>query len=102
MNLIEAVPNPYNINDPNNFPGENNKILFVNLPGFCTITILTMSGEIVRVLEHATGTADEAWDQLTSQNQFVTSGIYLYHVQEKDINGNRLDGEKTGKLVIVR
>ncbi len=102
MRLIEAVPNPYNINDPHNFPGENNKILFVNLPGFCTITILTMSGEVVRVLEHANGTADEAWDQLTSQNQFITSGIYLYHVQEKDQQGNRLDGQKIGKLVIVR
>ncbi len=102
MSLIEPVPNPYNINDPNNFPGENNKILFVNLPGFCTITIFTISGEIVRVIEHDNGTGDESWDQLTSENQFVTSGVYLYHVQEKDVNGNKLAGQKIGKLVIIR
>jgi hypothetical protein len=102
LSLVEVVPNPYNIRDPNNFPGEPNKLLFVNLTQFCTITIYTMTGEKVRTLEHTSGSSDEAWDQITDENQYVVSGIYIYHVQRTDQDGLRLPEEKIGKFVIVR
>ncbi|MCD6374632.1 MAG: T9SS type A sorting domain-containing protein [Caldisericaceae bacterium] len=102
MDNIDVVPNPYNINDPNNFPSEPNKLLFVNLPGYCTITIYTMTGEKVKTIEHMNGTSSDSWDQVTEQNQYIASGIYLYHVQKRDMSGAKVPGEKIGKIVIIR
>ncbi len=96
LNKILVVPNPYHdLSVRNNWPGEPNKIMFVNLPKECTIKIFTMSGDLVTVLKHDDGTAEEAWNQVSDNNQLVFSGVYIYHV-------NSEWGEKTGKFVIIR
>jgi hypothetical protein len=96
MDNILVVPNPYHdLSVRNNWPNEPNKIMFVNLPKECTIKIYTMSGDLVKILEHTDGTAEEAWNQVTDNNQLVFSGVYLYHAKS-DL------GEKIGKFVIIR
>lgn len=103
LSMVDVVPNPYNINAaPYQYPGEPNKILFVNLTSFCTINIYTVSGDKVRTLEHTSGSAEEAWDQITESNQYVTSGVYIYHISGRDQNGNKTGEEATGKFIIIR
>ena len=102
LSMVDVVPNPYNIHGSNNFPSEPNKVLFVNLTPFCTINIYTMTGDKIVTLEHTSGSAEEAWYQITESNQYVTSGIYLYHIIGKTEEGMTTGEETTGKLIIVR
>ncbi len=88
-NNLRVVPNPYNIrsqnfgnpNDPSDV--ENNKLLFVGLPGECTIRIYTVSGDLVKTIYHTNGLGSESWNQISESNQFITSGVYIAHVESK-------------------
>lgn len=98
---ITVIPNPYNLNSVNLFAGEKNKVLFVNLPPVCTIRIFTLSGDLVRTIEHTDNTGDEPWDLVTSSNQLVSSGLYIYHVEGVNSSGDKLESV-IGKFSIVR
>ncbi len=77
---IRVVPNPYNISaDPNTllYPGEPNKIAFLNIPGQCTIKIYTELGELINTIQHTNNSGDEYWNLTTSSNQIVVSGVYI-------------------------
>jgi len=54
-----------------------------------------MAGDLVKTIEHTTGTSQESWDQVTDYNQLVMTGVYIY-VIESEI------GKTYGKFVIVR
>ncbi len=96
LDNIKVIPNPYHDKAiKNNFPGEPNKIMFINLPGKCTIRIYTLSGDLVKTLYHEDGTSQESWNQVSENNQLIFSGVYLYAV-ESDM------GNKIGKFVIIR
>jgi len=96
LDNIKVVPNPYHDLSVNyNWPGEPNKLLFINIPPVCTIKIYTMSGDLVKTIHHTDGTSEEAWNQVTEYNQLIYTGVYLYAI-ESDI------GNKTGKFVVVR
>jgi len=96
LNKVRVYPNPFNTKSaPLNFPGEPNKLMFAGLPGKCTIKIFTMAGDLVKTIEHTTGTSQESWDQVTDYNQLVMTGVYIY-VIESEI------GKTYGKFVIVR
>lgn len=96
LDNIKVVPNPYHdLSVKYNYPGEPNKILFINIPPVCTIKIYTMTGDLVKTLHHTDGTSEEPWNQVTEYNQLIYSGVYLY-VVESDM------GNKVGKFVIVR
>lgn len=101
--LVRIVPNPYVSGARDfNFTGDANKILFVNLPSYCTLRIFTITGDLIRTLEHTSGSADESWDQITDSNQQVASGVYLLHVDNaKDDAGTSIAGT-IQKFVIVR
>jgi hypothetical protein len=98
---VTVVPNPYNINSINLFPGERDKILFVNLPPKGTIRIFTLSGDLIKTIEHSSGTGDESWNLVTDSNQIIRSGLYIFHVEGQDNNGNDM-GTVTGKFSVVR
>ncbi|MBD3378490.1 hypothetical protein GF406_25910 [candidate division KSB1 bacterium] len=82
---IRVVPNPYNIAAAEaglQYPGENDKIVFMGLPPECTIRIFTQSGDLVKTLEHVDGSGDEPWDDLTTESrQIIVSGIYIAHIE---------------------
>lgn len=100
---ILIVPNPYFASAGDfNFSDETNKLLFVNLPPYCTIRIFTAMGDLVKVIQHTNGSADEAWDQVTDYNQLVASGVYIMHVSNaRDADQNPLP-DSINKFVIVR
>jgi len=80
---IRIVPNPYHIKARNLQFGESgpDRIMFYNLPGFCTIKIFTERGDLINIIEHDNGSGDEAWDSLTSSRQVVDSGVYIAHIE---------------------
>ncbi|MBN1351066.1 T9SS type A sorting domain-containing protein [candidate division KSB1 bacterium] len=96
LSNIKVVPNPYHDQSVKyNWPGEENKLLFINIPLKCTIKIFTISGDLVKIIEHDDGNTEAAWNQVTDSNQLIYSGVYLYHIQS-DI------GNAIGKFVVVR
>jgi len=52
LHRIRVVPNPYLGYAAFEFGPDSRKVQFVNLPAECTIRIYTISGVLVRVLEH--------------------------------------------------
>ena len=88
---VRVVPNPYIISAEKNtllYPGEENKIVFVNLSGKCTIRIFSELGELIQTIEHQDGSGSQDWKLTTSSNQFVVSGIYIAVITD-DVTGDR-------------
>ena len=100
---VKVVPNPYVISatwerkrlgDPK--LGEPIRdIAFINLPDQCTISIYTLDGNLVKTLEHNSGTGTEFWDLRSFSNQMIATGIYIYHVKSNV-------GDKVSKFAVVR
>ena len=109
LSEVRVVPNPYNINAAElQYPGEPDKIMFLDLPPYCTIKIYTESGDLVNTLHHTNGSGDEAWGKLseehssTEDGQLIVSGIYIAVIEKTDADGTPT-GESTAiKFVIVR
>ncbi len=77
---IRIVPNPYNIKARNiQYTGEKDKMMFLNIPGKCTIRIFTVNGDLIETIHHIDGSGDQAWESATSSNQIIVSGIYIVH-----------------------
>ncbi|MBN2008791.1 hypothetical protein JW960_05560 [candidate division KSB1 bacterium] len=102
-NSVRIVPNPYVLKAGEfNFTGEDNKLLFVNLPSYCTLHIYTVTGDLIKTIDHQSGSADEDWDQVTDSNQLLASGVYILQVTDaKDINRKPVSGS-IEKFVIIR
>ena len=104
---VVVVPNPYSISEDlhnkMNWPGSPNEIRFINLPAYCTIRIYTATGELVKTIEHTSGTGDEPWVNLkTDSNQYPVSGVYIAVIDNaRDNNGNPLP-RKIVKFILVR
>ncbi len=99
---VRVVPNPATVAaGALAYAGTPDKLLFVNLPVSCTLSIYTETGDKVRTWQHY-GTADDTWDQRTSGNQYVASGIYILAVtNSKGLNGQSLPDQFV-KFVLVR
>jgi hypothetical protein len=84
LSAILVVPNPFiAVNEITRGRGLQ-RILFTNLPPQATIRIYTISGNLVRVLEHGDGSGTEPWDVRTRFDLLVASGNYYYHVTTPD------------------
>ncbi|KPJ65167.1 hypothetical protein AMJ44_10805 [candidate division WOR-1 bacterium DG_54_3] len=94
---IKVVPNPYIVRNAWERSRDYSRIAFTHLPDKCTIRIYTLSGDLLQTLEHESATFDgnENWDLLTTNDQKIASGIYIYHVDSEY-------GEKIGKFAVVR
>ncbi|NWF49698.1 MAG: hypothetical protein HXY49_04075 [Ignavibacteriaceae bacterium] len=99
-----VVPNPYvgaASFEPQRFAvtgrGER-KIEFRNLPNQCEIRIYTLTGELVKTIKHDgdINTGAVSWDLRNLDNLEVAPGLYLYHVDGKDI------GTYVGKFAIIK
>jgi len=83
LKLVHTVPDPYYVTSPFETTTENKVIKFVNLPTDAIIRIYTLSGVLVRILEHHSVSfgGDEVWDVRNRSGQFVSSGVYFYHIE---------------------
>jgi hypothetical protein len=94
MDSIRVVPNPYAVNGKLKFfgTGQEDRVYFFNIPGYCTIRVFTELGELIYEINHANGTGDDSWNLVTSSSQIVVSGIYLVVI----------DNTHTGERVIKK
>jgi hypothetical protein len=83
LDAVHTVPDPYYVTNSLETTTENKVIKFVNLPTDCIIRIYSLSGVLVRTLEHhaSSFTGDEIWDVRNRNGQFVSSGVYFYHLE---------------------
>lgn len=103
LSTARVVPNPFNIGaGPLQYSGEPNKIMFMDLPPKCTIRIFSESGDLVKTLEHTSGSGDEPWGDIaeeqsvTGSGQLIVSGIYIAHIETPDGQSANL------KFLVVR
>ncbi len=97
MDSIRVVPNPYYIRARNyQYPGEPDKLTFLDIPGRCTIKIYTERGDLIRTIEHTDGSGDESWDSTTEFGQVVVSGVYIAVIETPD------GKQAIRKFVIIR
>ncbi|HET6567236.1 MAG TPA: hypothetical protein VFG50_04665 [Rhodothermales bacterium] len=103
---VYVVPNPYVFGDADRSFGSSatHRIEFRNLPERATIRIYTVSGDLIRTIEHGPdergnlfGTA--VWDQKSDSGLQVSPGLYIYHVESRT---EGVSGGVTGKLMIIR
>jgi hypothetical protein len=102
---VFVVPNPYVFGDnARSFGSGDPTVEFRNLPETATIRIYTVSGDLIRTLEHKPDSrgnvyGSEVWDQKTDSGLLAAPGLYIYHVQP---NTPGVNGSLTGKLMIIR
>ena len=97
LNNIQVVPNPYIVSSDFNETEYKRKIRFTRLPANCTVSIFTITGEKVRVLDHNSLVDGNLWWDLRSyNNQEIAPGLYIYVVQTPS------GGKKIGKFAVVR
>jgi len=106
---VRVVPNPFNIGAEDlQYPGEPDKIMFLDLPGYCTIKIYSESGDLVKTLYHTSGSGDESWGVLltehstTNSGQIIVSGIYIAVIEENNEDGTPTGNTHFVKFIVVR
>jgi hypothetical protein len=95
FNKIKAVPNPYIVRNALESSQFERKILFTHLPPACTIKIYTLTGDLIKTIDHNNGSSIETWDVLTDNGLPPASGVYIYRVEATGL------GAKMGKLAII-
>ncbi len=102
---IYVVPDPYvavNVLEPKQPTGltgrGERRVEFVNLPELCTIRIFTVSGKLVRTIEHQAPfyKGREPWNLLTKDGLEVAFGIYFYQVDAGEL------GQKIGRFAVIK
>ncbi|HYO46375.1 MAG TPA: T9SS type A sorting domain-containing protein, partial [Gemmatimonadota bacterium] len=84
LQAITVVPNPFIAANEITRGRGRQRVLFTNLPTQATIRIYTISGNLVRILEHGDGSGTEEWDVRTRFDLLVASGNYYFHVTTPD------------------
>jgi len=97
---IYVVPNPYIASSIFDQSASGvlggRKVVFRNLPSNSTIRIFTITGELVRLLEHQNSGGDESWDLLNEDGLEVASGTYIFHVEAAGL------GNTIGRVAIIK
>lgn len=97
---VKAVPNPYFVRNIWEQGYNSRNIQFINLPNEAIIRIYTVSGDLIKTIEHhsinlLTGTGGtENWNLLSDFGIRVASGMYYFHI-ESDF------GNQIGKFAII-
>lgn len=110
---VAVVPNPYrgdiayqSYNPPWERPKgsrdywmeQDRRIQFINLPAYCEIKIFTIAGDLIQTILHDNPDKGyEDWNLTSRVGQAVSSGIYLYTVEDKYTGEIQVD-----KFVIIK
>ncbi|MBN1347774.1 hypothetical protein JXJ21_00030 [candidate division KSB1 bacterium] len=77
---------------------QDRRIQFINLPGQCEIKIYTLAGDLVSTLFHDNlHKGYEDWNLTSSVGQAISSGIYLYTVED-----SKTGDVQIGKFVVIK
>ena len=98
LDLINVVPNPYRVVNPQETAIRERMVKFTRLPAVCTIHIFNVSGDHIITLHHNENSlidSEEPWNLRSHENRDIAPGLYFYHVESEF-------GSKSGKLVIIK
>ena len=96
LSNIKVVPDPYYAYATRWEVGAGETVLqFQNLPDRCTIRIYTLSGDLVKTLEHTNGSGTEEWNLQSEDQRLIVSGLYIYHVESRY-------GDRLGRFAVVK
>ncbi|MCP5064556.1 MAG: hypothetical protein GY936_19135, partial [Ignavibacteriae bacterium] len=102
LDNIYVVPNPYVAFSANEKPGRTHvkrgerELQFRNLPPQCTISIYTLTGELVDEIIKDDNGSIAYWNLLSSEGMRIAYGVYIYHI---DLDGA---GEKIGRFAVIK
>ncbi len=100
LDEIVVVPNPFVRRSGISTGGAEDIISFINVPSPCTLKIYTLTGDLVKTINHRENIGLIQWDQITDYGQFAESGVYIYHLQSDAFQSR--GKTKIGKFAIVR
>jgi hypothetical protein len=99
--LINVFPNPYYGFNRAETSKLTRFITFNHMPHKAEIRIFNLAGALVRALVKDDASQYFTWDLNNTNGLPVASGIYIAHMQLKDVGGSDL-GVKTLKVVIIQ
>jgi hypothetical protein len=103
LSRVHTVPDPYYVQSAYEASTDQKILKFVGLPEKAIIRIYSVSGVLVRMLEHdgsrynSTSRAQGSefdWDLRNRNNQVVASGVYFYHIEAGD-------ARRVGRFTVV-
>lgn len=116
---VGVYPNPYRVNAVWDGGGVRERMVwFTGLPQESTIRVFTISGELVKTIEHNSLTysgsdtrrlqsgissktsysgGEHAWDLITDHDQALATGMYIFAVEN-----NNTGFIKTGRLLVIK
>jgi hypothetical protein len=118
LDQVQVVPNPYIVSHLGQSSTDNAKLFFTRLPPRATIEIYTISGDLVKTIEHFGYVRNEdgnlnydvlkdrynteEWNILSEGRQRVGSQVLIARVIAKDPkNGDSVLGETKVKFAVV-
>jgi hypothetical protein len=101
LDSVQVVPNPYYGSASWEAQYED-KIKFMYIPQNSRIKIFTLNGDLIWEKEHIGVNGDEDWDLICESGIKVTSGLYVYKIEQSNSSGTEVIGTKIGKLLIMR
>lgn len=93
---VVIFPNPVRFQS-----GRQNTIRFVNVPHDCRIAIYSLNGEKVKIFDDLTTSDGVAWNLRDNNNELVSSGVYLYRIEQMDAS-NIVVNSTVGKFAVIR
>jgi hypothetical protein len=96
LSQVHTVPDPYYVSNGYETDPRNKVIKFVNLPTQAIIRIYSLSGILLKVIEHNSSTfgGAEDWDVRTRNGRLVANGVYFYAIESGD-------ARRVGRMTIV-
>lgn len=92
LDLIDIVPNPYYAYSAYEQGRVDNRVKFVNLPPRCKISIFTINGTLINVLEKDNPNTYLEWNLQNEHFIPISGGMYIIHVEAQG------HGERTLKF----
>ena len=96
LSQIRVVPNPYIVTSKYESMQNVREIQFMYLPPECNIYIYTVSGTLVKTINHISGEGSLSWNLLTDWNQALAFGVYIYVVEDPFGNTHQ------GKFALIK
>jgi hypothetical protein len=85
LDMINVVPNPYYAFSNYESGKLDNRVKITNLHQFCTISIYSLNGTLIRQYKKADPITSLDWDLKNHKNIPIASGVYIIHVAVPDV-----------------
>ncbi len=90
LNIINVVPNPYYAYSSYESDRLQTKVRITNLPPVCTISIFTLNGDLVQVLNKNSAATFVDWNLENQYSIPISSGMYIIHVSVPNVGQRTL------------